>query len=290
MLIPSSDRLYEIQFYIGVIYNGRSYCRLQTTDGEPAFLNFNDNINEGYSNMKVINSFALIWPSFHRKVYELTCHYYRVVDGKKTKFYKTKTLTITKIESMCMYDDILYFIFINSNYCIFITVPSLTLLDHFHIDEDFIARAYMVVGSNTPVNMSSITFTRLNGNIPDEVSLVHDYSFNRFHYFNLTFLINLNTFGVYNLTVKLSTGETFMETFNAANSYNTSTFHHPVLVLIYNFIVALKSISVVPLQKIAANGTDVVLECRVELQGPGMINWTRKEEEIRNVPVSHFLY
>ncbi|XP_011409958.2 PREDICTED: uncharacterized protein LOC105316617 [Amphimedon queenslandica] len=244
ILIPSSTRLYEIKFYIGVIYSDTFDCPL-TEDGQPRFVNLNDNINRDYPNMKIINSYTWIWPSFRRKLYELKCRYYRNVDGKHTRFYKTKFLTMTKID-----------------------VPSLTLLDNFHIDEDFIARAYMVVGSNTPVSMSSITFTRLNGNIPDEVSLVHDYSFFEFHYFNLTFPINLNTFGLYNLTVRLSTGETFTETFNAANSYNTT----------------LKSISVVPLQKIAANGTDVVLECTVELQGPGMINWTRQGENIRDVP------
>ena len=67
-------------------------------------------------------------------------------------------------------------------------------------------------------------------------------------------------------------------------------FISDIVIYIFYCIAVLKSISVVPLQKLAANGTDVYLECRVELQGPAMINWTRQEENIRNVAVSDFLH
>ena len=93
---------WQITFFVGIIFNGgEGYCTL-SVDGQPGFLNF-DNLNDIYPNMEIIKSDEIVWPSFQRKVFEVTCSHAH--PGRLAE-WKVKTLTITRMNGM---HDILCF-------------------------------------------------------------------------------------------------------------------------------------------------------------------------------------
>lgn len=227
VLVPqfSSTPSYTIHFYAAALHRRNPlFCGMYDSKGNRFFIRWLKRISP---HLRV--STMDMWILDRDVIYKCSTHYF-AADGTRVSVAREKTLSLKRIkgnkdivfdERKSVYRDAEAGLFIASFFISFFLVPSLTVLENLQIDKNFTATALLVVGSTTPVNRSMVTITR-DGRRTDESILFHDYSSSHFHYFKLRFLMDGTTFGLYNVTARLSTEEIFTQIIDITKPNNIS--------------------------------------------------------------------